>query len=128
VVAPKVAAVANIESALYGMDQIDLTMVARGGLRMTEFSANDIKIDTMADLDLPDGAHIVAVQRGDDVLLPRREMEFENEDSLLFLIESEDVRKEIQSRIGIEKKEKETESPAAEGQGKAKDAGGKEDT
>ena len=106
VVAPKIAAVANIESALYGTDQIDFSMVARGGLRLTELSAGHMKYDKISDLGIPDGAHIVAVQRDEDVLLPRKDMSLEEEDSVYFLIESEGVRQKMKSAFGMTDNEK----------------------
>jgi trk system potassium uptake protein TrkA len=99
VIAPKIAAAGHIESALYNLDQIDFSMIARGGLRMAEYMVRHLDIDSMSDLDLPDGAHVAAVTRGDEVLIPRDNMDLTKDDSLLVLLDNDDAKEKLDSRV-----------------------------
>jgi trk system potassium uptake protein TrkA len=116
VVAPKIAAAGHIESALYGLDRIDFSMIARGGLQLAEYLVRQLEVDSISDLELPDGAHIAAVSRGDDVLIPRDGMNLNKDDSLLILLESDEAKEKLDSRVESHKKEREKENREKEQQ------------
>jgi len=99
VIAPKIAAAANIESALYGLDRIDLSMIARGGLQLLEYMVRHFEIKSTSELDLPGGAHLAAVTRGEDVLIPKKDMKLTEEDSLLILIDNNSAKNELDKRV-----------------------------
>jgi trk system potassium uptake protein TrkA len=99
VVAPKLAAAGHIESALYGLDSVDFSLIARGGIRLAEYAVRHLEIGSVSELQLPDGAHIVAVSREDDVLLPRKEMRLEKDDGLLILLDSDEAKRKLDERV-----------------------------
>ncbi len=106
IIAPKVAASGHIESALYGLDRIDFSVIARGGLRMAEYMVRHLEIDSLSKLNLPEGAHLAAVTRGNDVLLPREGMSLEKDDSLLILLDSDDAKDKLDSRVESHERER----------------------
>lgn len=91
IIAPKISAAAEILGALYGFDRLDFSLVMRGGLRLVELSADGAPGKRIAELDLPEGALVVAVLRGDDVLVPRGQTKLQEGDVLLVLVESGSV-------------------------------------
>lgn len=109
IIAPKVAAAGHIEAALYGLDHIDFSVIARGGLMMAEYMVRHLEIKSLEELDLPDGAYVTAVTRGNDVLLPRDKMSLEKDDSLLILLDSDSAKEKLDSRVKSHEKERDEE-------------------
>ena len=96
IIAPKIAAAAEIFASLHGFDRLDLSLAVRGGLRLTEVElAPDSPAvgQTLAELELPRGALVVAVlrERGERALVPRGDTRLEAGDVLLLLGEGEDT-------------------------------------
>jgi trk system potassium uptake protein TrkA len=107
VVAPKIAAAGHIESALYGLDRLDFSMIVRGGLQLSEYMVRHLEVERMSDLKLPDGAYLAAVARGEEVLLPRDGMSFDKDDSLLILLDSDNAKEDLDSRVKSHAKQRE---------------------
>lgn len=97
IVAPKISAVAEILSAVYGFDRVDFSMAARGGLKLLELEAGNGAGRHISELGLPDGSHLVAVIRDEEVILPRDKIKLQNDDKLLVLVENEGVRNKIRN-------------------------------
>jgi trk system potassium uptake protein len=102
IIAPKIAAAAEIVSALFGFDRINFSSIASGGLRLDLVAAGKKKGKKISDLDIPDGAHLVAVLREEDqMFIPKKNLSLEKEDQILLLTEDnaalEKVRKAFDS-------------------------------
>lgn len=102
IVAPKISAVAEILSAIYGFDRVDFSMVGRGGLHLLELEAGRGSGQHISDLNLPDGAHYVAIVRGQKVFLPKAKMRLKDDDKLLVLVENENIRNKVQDLFAAE--------------------------
>ena len=90
IIAPKIAAAAEILLTLYGLDRIDFSLVVRGGLRLVELEVNEAHDDQLlSELDIPDGALIVAILRDEQAFLPRVRTKLQKNDVLLVLIEND---------------------------------------
>jgi len=101
IIAPKISAAAEILATLYGFDRLDFSLVVRGGLRLVELSAEGVRDKRIAELELPDGALVVAILRGDEVLVPRGQMKLEEGDVLLVLVESGGVLEKVKKLLSI---------------------------
>ncbi|MEJ2720298.1 MAG: NAD-binding protein [bacterium] len=124
IVAPKIAAAGHIESAVYGADRIDFSMIAQGGLQLVEYVVRELEIGSISDLELPDGAYIAAVKKGEAVEIPRADKTLEKDDSLLVLIDGDDAKKKLDSRVEDhmekrDKKNRERKEKRADGNGRA---------
>jgi len=97
IVAPKISAVAEILSAVYGFDRVDFSMVGRGGLHLLELEAGKGSGQHISELNLPEGAHYVAIARGDEVLLPKARIKLKADDKLLVLVENESMRNKVRN-------------------------------
>ncbi|HVM19458.1 MAG TPA: TrkA family potassium uptake protein [Egibacteraceae bacterium] len=90
VVAPTMAAAARVEAALHGDPRIDVAEAVQGHLQFAEVTcgpATDAR--TIGDLDLPDGAMVVAVVRGDDATIGKRDVTLREGDAVILVTESE---------------------------------------
>lgn len=101
IIAPKISAAAEILATLYGFDRLDFSLVVRGGLRLVELSAEGVRDKRIAELELPDGALVVAILRGDEVLVPRGQTKLEEGDVLLVLVESGGVLEKVKKLLSI---------------------------
>lgn len=99
IIAPKIAAAAQIMSVLHGFHRLDFSVVARGGIQMSELGSGRAAGQRLSKIDVPDGCLIVAILRGDEVLMAKGELKVEKEDSLLVMVESDEVLEELKTRI-----------------------------
>lgn len=92
VVAPTMAAAARIEAALHGDPRLNLNELVQGQLQMAEVTASE-KTDgrDLGDLDLPEGAVPVAVVRGSEASLARRDYRLAEGDAVLVVTESNEA-------------------------------------
>jgi trk system potassium uptake protein TrkA len=88
IIAPSFSAAAEILAALHGFGRPDLSLVARGGMRFAELEAKGVE-GTLSELGLPDGALVLTVVHGEEVLLARGKTKVEQGDSLLLLVEDD---------------------------------------
>ncbi len=99
IIAPKISAAAEIFASLYGFDRLDFSLVVRGGLRLAELDVGAAQGKRIHELELPQGALIVAVLRGEDALIPRGETKLEEGDVLLLLTESTSVLEKVKKQL-----------------------------
>lgn len=102
IIAPKIAAAAEILSTLYGPERVDFSILARQGLRLIEFGVGKFEGDKLGEVELPDGAHIVAVLKDDEIQIPRSSIKLQTEDQLLILVENEKVHQKIKAMLSSE--------------------------
>jgi len=107
IIAPKIAAAAEIFASLYGFDRLDLSLAVRGGLRLTEVElppdAGAVG-QTLEELELPRGALVVAVlrERGERALVPRGDTRLQAGDVLLVLGEHEDTLAKVREALMLQ--------------------------
>lgn len=89
IIAPKISAAAEIMAVLSGFDRLDLSLMVQGGLHIVEVGVGNASGRFLHELELPDGILIVAIMRGEKVLVPRGKTRLEENDVLLVLLESE---------------------------------------
>ena len=99
IIAPKIAAAAEIVSALHGLQQLDFSLAIQGGLRLIEIDAANAAGKTLSELQLPDDLLIVAIQRGPEVHIPRGSSKIEENDILLVLAESKESEERLKKII-----------------------------
>lgn len=104
IIAPEFSAASEIVSTLFGFDLVNFSVVASGGLQLYEVAVTKPAIKTVSELEIPDGAHIVAVMRENQMLLPRPKIKFKDEDQLIFLIEQETSLESIREQVAPEAK------------------------
>lgn len=92
IVAPTIAAAAQVEAALYGDVRPDLSPLLLRGLALGELEVAESL--SVAELKLPKGAAAIAVRRGDDVFLPGDDTNLREGDVIFVLGETaEEVEK-----------------------------------
>ena len=106
IITPKISAAAEITNVIYGLDKVNFAIVARGGLRMTEINAECCENEKIENLDLPDGAHLVAVQRKDKVLIPRPDLDLKKQDVLYILVEDDEVLEKTRESLSPDRENK----------------------
>jgi len=89
IITPKISAADEMLSAIYGYDRLDLSQLARGGLRLIALGAEKAKGKKISELEMPDGAHVVALLRRNEVRIPHGSTTLEDQDELLVLVEKE---------------------------------------
>jgi trk system potassium uptake protein TrkA len=98
IVAPRLAAAARMLAAVRGLHRLDLSLVARGGLRLVELPARAWAGRAVEDCPMPSGCLAVAAVRNQGVLLASRTLELEQGDTLMLLVESD----QAEERLGRE--------------------------
>lgn len=99
IVTPSISAAAEMLAALHGFGRPDLSLVTRGGLRFEELEVQGIDPVSIRELNVPDGALILTVVRGEEVLLARGNTRVQQGDLLLLLVESEHVLEQMQKLV-----------------------------
>jgi len=99
IIAPKISAAADIVSSLHGFDRLDFSMIIRGGIQLVELNARSASGHRLDELDMPEGILIIAVLRGQKVLLPRGKTKLEENDIVFALVENEKALKKLISLI-----------------------------
>lgn len=99
IVAPAVSAAAEIHAAIRGFHRLDFSIVAQGALSLVDLEGRTVEGRKLGDLDLPRGAMIVALMREESVLFPHPDRKVHAEDTLLALVESDDLREEVVERF-----------------------------
>jgi trk system potassium uptake protein TrkA len=89
IIAPTIAAAAQIQAALYGARRLDFSFITQSGLKLIELEAKHLKGKRVQDLDIPETALFVAIHRKGDVLLPKGQTRLEESDILVTLVEDE---------------------------------------
>lgn len=99
IIAPKIAAAAQTLSTLYGLHRLDFSLLARGGLQITELAV--LRSGKLKDLDLPDDVLALAVLRGEEVMMPRGGTSIQEGDVLLLMSQSQQgLQKAVEALSG----------------------------
>ncbi len=97
IISPKISAVAEIISVLYGYNVLDFSLLIKGGVRMVELQAGRMAGQRLEEIKLAEGTLVIAVFRGDAVVVPAGQTRILEDDRLLIIAEDEkrlnDVRK-----------------------------------
>lgn len=101
IIAPTIAAAAEILATLYGFGGPDFSLLASGGLRLVELGAGKAAGKRLSELEMPDGAQVVALLRGDQAVVPRQREKVEENDVLVVLLDSESVLEKLKKTLGI---------------------------
>ncbi len=104
IVTPKISAADEMLSAIYGYDRLNLSQLARGGLRLFALGVDKAKGKKISELELPEGAHIVALLRQNDVRIPHAKTTLEADDELLVLVEKEHDLEKLKAQVAQESK------------------------
>jgi trk system potassium uptake protein TrkA len=102
IITPKISAADDILSAVYGYDRLSLSQLARGGLRLAAISVEKAEARKIGDLDMPAGAHVVALLRDNDALIPHAKTTLADNDELLVMFENERDLAKVKKQIGLE--------------------------
>ena len=95
IVTPKLAAVTKLQALLAGSSEVDFSFLTQGGVSLIELQTGGVKNRPLADLELPEGALLISIVREDKVVLPRGKTKLEENDTLLFLVESDKVTRSL---------------------------------
>jgi len=99
IVAPKISASAEIVSTLYNLDRVNFSVLSSGGLQLVEVQVNEDIRKQFEEVEIPDGAHVVAILRGEQMILPRKNLKLKGGDELLLLVEDESIRDSIRDQF-----------------------------
>ncbi len=103
IVTPKVSAAAEIFSTLFGLERENLSIIVSGGLKLVTIEVGSAKDKKIESIDIPEGSHIVAIKRDDDVMIPRRDLKLKKGDELLIIIEKRELLDELKNLLDKEK-------------------------
>ena len=101
IIMPQVSAAAEFVSALFGFARMDMSLIVRGGLQLAEVPAGNAAGKKVAEVDLPDGARISALLRGDEAVVPKDSTTIDDADMLAMLVADEDVLKRTYEALGL---------------------------
>lgn len=99
IVAPKIAAAAEIRDAIIGEGRATLSLLTQGGMRTVQLEVRGDDGHRLGELDLPPGVLAIAVLRGQRALFPHDDLRFEEGDSVAFLVEDEDAFDRVRERV-----------------------------
>lgn len=100
IIAPAITAASEIVATLFGFSRLDLSLISSGGLRLVELGAGTAVGKNLSEIDMPEGAQLVAVLRGDQANVPRPREKLEEEDILVVLVESDSVLGKVKKTLG----------------------------
>jgi trk system potassium uptake protein TrkA len=99
---PKISAADDILSAIYGYDRLNFSQLARGGLRLAAISVEKAEAKKIGDLDVPAGAHLVALLRDNDARIPHPKTALADNDELLVMFENERDLAKVKKQVGLD--------------------------
>ena len=101
IIAPTIAAAAQIQAALYGAKRLDFSFITQSGLKLIELEATHVKGKRIQELDLPESALFVAIHRRGDILIPKGKTRLEKKDILVTLVENEVALQKVKQVLGL---------------------------
>ena len=101
VVMPQLSAAAEFTSSLFGFARMDMSLMVRGGLQLAEIPAGNAIGRKVSEVDLPDGARISALLRGDEAVVPKDGTTIDGADTLAVLVSDENVLKKTYDALGL---------------------------
>lgn len=102
VIAPNTASAARIAATLRGFHRLDFSLLARGGIQLVELPAVTTAGKRIEELTLPESILVVAIIRGEDILLARGKRKIEEGDLLLVLVENDSALAKARETLGAE--------------------------
>lgn len=102
IVMPKISAAAQILSALYGFDRMDLSLGVSEGMQLVEVPVKENDGKRLSDMELPEESLVVGVLRGRRVVFPGKHTKLEKEDILLTLVENERAANKVMKLMEME--------------------------
>lgn len=101
VVMPQVSAAGEFVSALFGFARMDMSLIVRGGVQLAEVPAGSAIGKKVREVELPEGARVLALLRGDDAVIPRDDTTIDGADMLAVLVADENVLKKVYEALGL---------------------------
>lgn len=101
VIAPTIAAAAQIQASLYGAKRLDFSFITQSGLKLIELEATHVKGLRIQDLNIPESALFVAIHRKGDILIPKGQTRLEAKDILVTLVENESTLQKIKAVLRL---------------------------
>lgn len=98
VVMPHSSAANEIVQAIYGKEKSNIAEIIGGALYQDFIEMKKNEGKKIKELELPNDCLVIAVQRGDDVLLAKGSLKLQKEDRLVMLAESEKTLKKLKKR------------------------------
>ena len=95
IVSPRLASAARMLASMRGLRQLDLSLLARGGLRLAELSVGHWAGTKLDEHPLPKGCLAVALVRGDSVVLAEPAAGLQEGDTLLALSEGDEASERL---------------------------------
>jgi len=89
IISPKISAVTEIISVLYGYNVLDFSMLIKGGVRLGELRAGEMVGKRIEEIEFPQGVLVIAVFRDDKVVVPAGSTRVQEDDRLLIIAENE---------------------------------------
>jgi trk system potassium uptake protein TrkA len=89
IISPKISAVTEIISVLYGYNVLDFSMLIKGGVRLAELRAGKMAGQRLMEIDFPQGTLVIAVFRDEGVVVPAGQTRIMEDDRLLVIAEDE---------------------------------------
>jgi trk system potassium uptake protein TrkA len=102
IIAPKISASVEILASLHGFGRLDFSLVVHGGLRMVEMGVGQAAGKRLSELAMPESVLVVAVLRGDRVVIPRGQTKLEENDVLMVLVENENLMDKLRKILGTD--------------------------
>jgi trk system potassium uptake protein TrkA len=89
IISPKISAVTEIISVLYGYNVLDFSLLIKGGVRLGELRAGQMVGKRIMEIEFPQGMLVIAVFRDDKVVVPAGQTKIMEDDRLLIVAENE---------------------------------------
>jgi trk system potassium uptake protein TrkA len=85
IISPKISAVSEIISVLYGYNVLDFSLLIKGGIRLGELRAGKMAEKRLMEVELPPNMLVIAVFRGEAVVVPNGQTKILEDDRLLMV-------------------------------------------
>ena len=102
IISPKTSAVTEIISVLYGYNVLDFSMLIKGGVRLGELTAGEMVGKRVEEIEFPQGVLVIAVFRGDTVVVPAGPTRVQEDDRLLIIAENEKAMSAVRTIWKVE--------------------------
>jgi trk system potassium uptake protein TrkA len=89
IISPKLSAVTEIISVLYGYNVLDFSMLIKGGVRLGELRGGEMTGKRLEEIEFPPGTLVIAVFRDDRIVVPAGQARIQEDDRLLIIAETE---------------------------------------
>jgi trk system potassium uptake protein TrkA len=97
IISPKISAVTEIISVLYGYSVLDFSLLIKGGVRLGELMAGGMAGRQIDEIEFPQGALVIAVFRDEQIVVPEGSTRIQEDDRLLIIAENEKVLGDVRA-------------------------------